>query len=79
MNLHQELSVNTIPTKEEAFSSELYLEGLLLLNPKLLSLNDGAFSSPKIIDNQFNCNTGKIDLLLRFEDFVAVVELKNKG
>lgn len=77
MNIHQEFAVNTIDTKLEKFSSELYMEGLILLNPKLLSLNDIDFSNPTIITNQLVLSSGeRIDLLVKYEDFIGVVELK---
>jgi hypothetical protein len=78
MNIHQELSVNTLGTTFEKFSAEFYLEGLVLLNQKLLSVNNGELSTPTIITNQhILSNRTRVDLLLKYENLVGVVELKN--
>lgn len=76
MNIHQELSVNTLDSKEVRFPSELYLEGLILMNTKLLTIN--GYGTPEKITNQLTlCNKKRIDLILLYDNYIGVIELKN--
>lgn len=78
---HQELNVNSFKTERRDFTSELYLQGLILMNPHLLSLNNDTHSDPVIFDNEAYIKSdeksGRIDLLANYDNNLGVIELKN--
>lgn len=76
-SFHQSLNLNGFTTKDEPFPSELYLQGLILQNPNLLSFEKGA--EPSILDNELTIGKGannRIDIVINDDDNIGVVELK---
>lgn len=76
-SIHQNLNVNSFSTEKVGFSSELYLQGLILQNPSLLSFSEN--SDPQILFNEFRLsrNNGRIDLIIGVDNQIGIVELKN--
>lgn len=76
---HQNLSVNTFETEYISFPSELYMEGIIIQNSKLIAfdVND----APEILCSQLSFNekeknSKRIDLVIKNDDKIGIVELK---
>lgn len=74
---HQTLRINTFETKLIAFPSELYMEGLIIQNSKLIAFQDG--NAPEILSSQFSFranNLSRIDMIIKNDEHIGILELK---
>ena len=84
MYLHKHISTNNVSLESFPFNRELSMEAYLIENPTVLSMESEGFKDVEVLDYElpllsggvYENKDGRIDILAKYGEYLAVIELK---